>query len=220
MSKHYSQNLITHHNPISPVSEQFRILRTSIDYTLTNQKRKVLLITSPETGSGKSTTSANLAIIYAQQGKKTLLIDADMRKPTQHKLFEKGVHNGLSGVITEQLTLQDACQPTEIDNLDIMVSGFTPPNPNKILESSNMETILQTLRQQYEVILIDTPPTIVSDALIIAPKTDGILLIMRQSRTLKENAKKTIQQLALTKTDIIGTILNGVSGKKNKYYTY
>lgn len=221
MKKTSRKQLIAYKNPTSPVSEQFKTIRTSIDFSAIDSAFQTILVTSPEVGSGKSTIAANLAIVYAQQGKKTLLIDGDLRKPTVHKTFSKNMFCGLSSVLTDQIDLHEACQSTEVPNLSILTSGAIPPNPNEMLSSNKMTVILEELKQEYDLIIIDTPPvTIVSDALVIAQEVDGVILAVRYGVTLKDRIKQAVEQIGMTRTPIIGTVLNGVSEKKSNYYYY
>ncbi|WP_439443086.1 CpsD/CapB family tyrosine-protein kinase [Listeria aquatica] len=221
MKKEERKQLITYRNPTSPVSEQFKTIRTSIDFSAVDSAFQTILVTSPEAGSGKSTIAANLAIVYAQQGKKILLIDGDLRKPTVHKTFFKNMYCGLSNVLTDQIELNQACQKTEIDNLSVLTSGAIPPNPNEMLSSNKMTAMLEELKREYDLIIVDTPPvTIVSDALVIAQEIDGVILTVRYGVTLKERIKQAVEQINMTRTPIIGTVLNGVSEKKSNYYYY
>ncbi|RDX00844.1 CpsD/CapB family tyrosine-protein kinase [Listeria kieliensis] len=213
---------IVHTEPASPIAEQFRTIRANIDFLTVGMPCKVILVTSPEAGTGKSTVSSNLAISYAQQGKKTLLIDIDMRKPTIHKTFNKPLfRGGLSGVLRKQLDILDACQDTEVENLTVLTSGTLPPNPNELLGSKRMAEIIAELREEFEQIIVDAPPvTIVSDALVVAPETDGIILVFRTGKTLKDGAKAAYEQLALSRTQVLGVVLNGVDEAHHYYSAY
>ncbi|WP_439443711.1 CpsD/CapB family tyrosine-protein kinase [Listeria aquatica] len=216
------KQLIAYNDPNSPVSEQFKTIRANIDFSSIDSTFKTILITSPEAGSGKSTISANLAVVFAQQGKKTLLIDADLRKPTIHKTFSKNLYTGLSAVLTNEISLEESYRPTEIDNLFVLTSGAIPPNPNEMLGSKKMASVLQELQQSFDLILIDTPPvTILSDALVIAKNnTDGIIMVTRYASTSKDKIKQAINAINVTHVPIIGAVLNGVSEKKSNYYSY
>lgn len=129
------------------VNEQFKSIRTSISFASIDRHVQTLLITSSESGSGKSTISANLSIAYAQQGKKTVLIDCDLRKPTVHRAFYVNGFVGLSSVLMDQLNVIEACQKTKIENLSVLASGVVPPNPNDLLGSKKMKLILEHLKK-------------------------------------------------------------------------
>ncbi|WP_167629005.1 CpsD/CapB family tyrosine-protein kinase [Listeria valentina] len=215
------KQLIAYNDPNSPVSEQFKTIRAGIDFSSIDSTFNTILITSPEAGSGKSTISANLAVVNAQQGKKTLLIDADLRKPTIHKTFSKNLYTGLSAVLTDEINLEESYQPTEVENLFVLTSGAIPPNPNEMLGSKKMASVLEELQQLFDLIIIDTSPiTIVSDALVLAPQTDGVILVTRFGSSLKERTKQAVEQIRMTRAPIIGAVLNGVSEKKSNYYYY
>ncbi|WP_439444371.1 CpsD/CapB family tyrosine-protein kinase [Listeria aquatica] len=176
---------------------------------------QTLLITSSESGSGKSTISANLSIAYAQQGKKTVLIDCDLRKPTVHRAFYVNGFVGLSSVLMDQLNVIEACQKTKIENLSVLASGVVPPNPNDLLGSKKMKLILEHLKKEFDMIIIDTPPiTLFSDSMLLAPRTDGIVLVTRFGRSKKAEIKLALEKIALTQVPVIGTILNGVVKKR------
>ncbi|MBC2370201.1 CpsD/CapB family tyrosine-protein kinase [Listeria booriae] len=219
MKKSNRKQLIAYTNPNSPVSEQFKTIRTCIDFSSIDSNMQTILVTSPEPGSGKSTIAANLAIVYAQQGKKILLIDGDLRRPTVHKAFGKNMLCGLSSVLSNQIDLSEVCQTTDIENLSVLTSGAIPPNPNEMLNSNKMTAVLADLKQQYDFIIIDTPPvTIVSDALVISKNVDGIILVTRYGITLKDKIKQAIEVINITHVPVLGTVLNGVSDKKDNYY--
>ncbi|MBC1371287.1 CpsD/CapB family tyrosine-protein kinase [Listeria booriae] len=205
----------------SPISEQFKLIRTGIDLSGIDKKQQVILITSPESGTGKSTVASHLAVAYAEKGAKTLLIDADMRKPTLHKRFSKYLYSGLSNVITGEIPLEDSLQDVNFKStsLSILTSGQIPPNPNDLLSSKKMADLIESLRDSFDKIIIDTPPvTIVSDALALADSTDGVILVCRYHKTLKEKAKHATNQLRLSKAKIIGVIFNGTKNAENYYY--
>ncbi|MDT1957207.1 CpsD/CapB family tyrosine-protein kinase [Carnobacterium divergens] len=217
------RKLITKTKINSPISEQFKLVRTGIEFAGVDSPFKTILVTSPEAMSGKSTVSANLAVVYAKKGKKTLLIDGDMRKPTIHQTFNKSIFFGLSTSLTEDFKLSEICQKTEVDGLFVLTSGPIPPNPNELLGSKRMALLLNELKKDFDIVIIDTPPvTVVSDALVLAPQIDGIILVVRSRKTKKEKAKQAIEQIKITRTPIIGTVLNRDLEKldNNYYYAY
>ncbi|MBC2316174.1 CpsD/CapB family tyrosine-protein kinase [Listeria booriae] len=216
------RKLITATNPSSPIAEQFKTLRAGIHFSSVDREYKSILVTSPEPESGKSTVSANLAVCYAKQGNKTLLIDADMRKPTSHRTFGIPYNIGLSDMLTgNEKERQNLCHQTDIDNLMVLTSGTMVPNPNELLASKKMEQLIQQFTEQYDQIIIDTPPILASsDALVLTPYVEGAIVVLRSDKTLKERAKVAVQQLQKTHVPIIGTVLNRVKNNANNYYYY
>ncbi|MBC1417550.1 CpsD/CapB family tyrosine-protein kinase [Listeria fleischmannii] len=222
MLKLSERKLITYANPSSPIAEQFKTLRAGIHFSSADHKYKTILITSTEPESGKSTVSANLAVVYAQHGQKTLLIDADMRKPTGHLTFGIRSNIGLSNLLaSSDLAAEEVCSQTAIENLDILTSGTLPPNPNELLASKKMGQILEELASCYDQIIIDTPPILASsDALVLTSYVNGVILVLRSDKTLKERAKIAVEQLRNTHVHIIGTVLNYVKSDSDNYYYY
>lgn len=179
------------------------------------------MVTSAGPGEGKSTTIANLAVTYAQMDRKVVLIDADMRKPTVHHTFHLSNRWGLSSVIAQQCGCEEVLQKTDIPNLDIISSGVIPPNPAEMLASKRMSVILDQLREQYEVILIDTPPVLaVTDAQLMAAKSDGVILVMESGKVKREIAMKAKASLEQVKARILGAVLNNVKHKQGTDYYY
>ncbi|MBC1520511.1 CpsD/CapB family tyrosine-protein kinase [Listeria aquatica] len=216
-----TKTLLTQIDSHSPLYEQFRMIRTGIDFTSIDKENNVVMVTSSESGTGKSTIASNIAVVTAQSGKKTLLIDTDLRKPTIHKIFSKNMYNGLSNLITGDLELEKVLQKTSVKNLSIMTSGIIPPNPTDLLVSTRMKKILAELRTKFDFIIIDTPPvTIVPDALVLADEIDGAILVIRYHKTLKEEAKKALDKLKFTRVNLLGAILNGTKDLNKNYYYY
>lgn len=209
------------------IREAYKTIRTNIIFTLGTHKRKIVELTSASPEEYKSTTSANLAITMAQTGAKVLLIDADMRKPVQHKIFRLDNAKGLSSVLAGMDELNDAVKQNVLTNLDIFPAGPTPPNPSELLGSKNMEVLLEALEKYYDIILIDTPPVnIVTDALTLSKYTTGILLMVRQGKTRHEDIEAAIDSIYTANASVIGTILvdSDYSGRSfgygYKYYRY
>lgn len=151
------RRLLAHNSPKDPVAEQYRTIRTNIQFSNVDQDIKTIVLTSSGAEEGKSTTSANLATVYAQQGLKVLLIDADLRKPTGHYTFRLENHIGLTNVLTRQSTLAQAVQESEIPHLSVLTSGPIPPNPSELLASSQMAELLKEMKKQFDMIIFDTP---------------------------------------------------------------
>ncbi|MEH7440217.1 CpsD/CapB family tyrosine-protein kinase [Neobacillus drentensis] len=209
-------------DPKSPISEQYRTIRTNIQYSSVDQEVKTLLVTSSGPGEGKSTTVANLAVVFAQQGKKVLLVDADLRKPTVHYTFNQTNRFGLTSVLTKQVSLENAVVDTEEKNLFVLTSGPVPPNPAELLSSHAMEQLLKDAQQVFDLILFDTPPIlVVTDAQILANKCKGTLLVVSSEVTEKERAVKAKELLEAAQGKLLGVVLNNKKVQDtNSYYYY
>lgn len=216
------RELIVQNEPKSPVSEQYRTIRTNIMYSSIDKEMKTILFTSAAPNAGKSTTAANVAIAFAQAGHSTLLIDADLRRPTMHYTFELGNPRGLSSAIVGESEIEQVIRQTEIDNLDIITSGPVPPNPAELLQSKKMQHLLKTVQMQYDNIIIDSPPLLsVSDAQILGPQADGTIMVVSSNDSDKDQLEKAKDLLGKTDTNIIGVVLNRKDmGSKDSYYYY
>jgi len=213
--------LITSVNPKSPISEQYRIIRTNIEFSGVDKEIKTIVCTSANPAEGKSTTIANLAVTFAQQGKKTLYVDSDLRKPSGHHIF--GVENlqGLTTILTRKKEFKKTIQKTVEENLFVLSSGPIPPNPSELLGSNAMKDFIAEASQNFDMIVFDTPPVLaVADATILGRQVDGTLIVTKSHSTEKEqlaNAKKLLEQ---TKNNIIGAVINGRSQKDMTYQYY
>jgi protein-tyrosine kinase len=215
------RNIITHLDPRAPISEQYRTIRTNIQFSSVDESIKSLLITSSGPGEGKSTTVANLAIVFAQQGKRVLLIDADLRKPTVHYTFQLNNHIGLTNVLTKQSTIDASVNKTDIDNLFVMSSGPIPPNPAELLGSKAMDEFLEASLQQFDMVIFDTPPVLaVTDAQILANKCNGTILVVNSGKTEIEPAVKAKELLVSSNGKLLGVVLNNKKVKDSQYYYY
>src|SRR5690606_11347825 len=162
-----SRSLITNTNPRSPISEQYRTIRTNLQFSAVDTELQAMLFTSSGAGEGKSITVANVAVVYAQQGKRVLLIDADLRKPTVHYSFRVDNVKGLSNLLVDNIPFVEVVHETNVENLHVVTCGPIPPNPSELLASNKMERMIEELKQVYDVILIDSPPILaVTDAQI------------------------------------------------------
>ncbi|WP_169088042.1 CpsD/CapB family tyrosine-protein kinase [Paenibacillus sp. PL91] len=214
-------NLITELNPKSPISEGYRMLRTNIEFSTINQKLQIIMVTSSKPSEGKSTTCANMAVAFAQANKKVLLIDADLRKPSQHHIFGKSNRTGLTTALFNQLKLEDIIQFTGTENLSIIQAGPTPPNPSELLSSDQMADLLKTARERYDVIIIDTPPIMsVTDAQIVATQSDGVVLVVDSGKVKKDVALKAKALLEHVKARLIGVVLNKINRNHSDIYSY
>ncbi|MBM7657762.1 capsular exopolysaccharide synthesis family protein [Sporolactobacillus spathodeae] len=216
------RHLISHHNPKSTAAEQFRTIRTNIDFSEVNGELKKIMITSSSPGEGKSTVAANLAVVNAQQGKKVLLIDGDLRKPTIQYTFRLPNVNGLTTVLTKKIDLESAIQETAVKNLYVLPSGPIPPNPAELLSSPMMEALLKYALAAFDLVIFDTPPVLaVTDAQILSHLCDGSVLVVRSGLTEKELAIRAKDLLMKVQSRILGVVLNGKQAvKADGYYYY
>ncbi|WP_338553114.1 CpsD/CapB family tyrosine-protein kinase [Paenibacillus sp. KS-LC4] len=213
--------LITETNPKSPISEAYRILRTNIDFSNLEEEIRILMVTSTKMNEGKSTTSANIAVTYAQSNKKVLLIDADMRKPTQHQLFRVSNQVGLTSVLSNQKEWETAIQTTSVSGLSLLPAGPVPPNPSEMLASKRMDQLLGKMKEHYDIIIVDTPPImVVTDAQIVASKSDGVVLVIDSGTVKKEAAIKAKASLEHVKARILGVVLNKIKRSSSEGYLY
>lgn len=203
------RNLIAHSFPESKISEEFRKIRTNVHFVTNEQKHKIVLITSPNTGEGKSTTAANLAVSMSQQNEKVLLIDANLRKPSTHFIFNVTNSVGLTDVLTGKTTLNEAVIDSEIGNLEVLLSGKLPNNPAELLSSPMMKELLQEAAKEYDSVIIDSSSVLeVTDTKILASLCDGVLLVLYKGNTQLEKAAEAKKVLEFSKAKISGVILN------------
>ncbi|RDW21462.1 capsular biosynthesis protein [Oceanobacillus arenosus] len=215
------RHLITQMNPKSPISEQYRTIRTNVQFSSVDNEINSLLVTSSGPAEGKSTTVANLAVVYAQTGKRVLLIDADLRKPTVHYTFRLDNLRGLSNILVGEHTIDETVNRTNVENLDVISCGPIPPNPAELLASKKMENFLIDAKKTYDVVIFDTPPVLaVTDAQILANIVDGSILVVRSKHTDLEAAKKAKEALEPAKAKLLGTVLNGREKSSSNYYYY
>lgn len=208
-------------DPKSVESEAFRVLRTNLQFTAIDKPLKNILITSSVPQEGKSTVISNLAITIAGAGNKTLLVDADLRRPKQQKIFLLENYKGLSNIIAENLPLDNVINKTKIANLDVITSGPLPPNPAEMLGSARMKNFIQEINSMYDIVLFDSPPVnSVADASILSTAVDGVVLVIAANSTEREAVLVAKQQLEKVKARILGVVLNKVEQKSGGYYYY
>jgi len=214
--------LVTQSRPQSQMAESYRALRTSLLLTSLGGPPKVILITSALPQEGKTTTSINTAIVLAQKGTRVLLIDADLRRPSIHKTLGMGPKTGLSNVLTGNATLQQAVVRSSIlPTLFVLTAGTPPPNPAELLASSNMRDILAELREQYDHIIVDTPPTLsVTDAVVMSTRADAVVLVIRSGQTTKQALRRARDLLMQVNARVAGVLLNAVDLTSPDYYYY
>ncbi|SFS54510.1 CpsD/CapB family tyrosine-protein kinase [Paenibacillus sp. BC26] len=210
MSRLMHRSLITENNPKSAVSEIYRSLRTKISFSNRDVALKSVMITSALPGEGKSTTAANVAVTYAQANKRVLLIDADLRTPVQHHIF--GLNNdryGLSTALADHSELEAVIQQTSIENLYVLTAGPEPDGPSELLDSLEMTALLEIAKERFDIVIIDTPPIMtVTDPLILANKSDGVVLVVKPGKVKNDIAAKAMAALEYGQATVIGAVLN------------
>ncbi|BCU88012.1 tyrosine protein kinase [Bacillus sp. CN2] len=215
------RSVIAMSEPKSINSEQYRTIRTNIEFSSVDTEVKSLLITSAGPEEGKSTTAANLAVVFAQQGKKVLLIDADLRKPTVHFTFKLDNGTGLTSLLLKQMPFQKAVLPADEANLDILTSGPIPPNPAELLSTGAMKDLLSEAGAVYDKVILDTPPVLaVADTKILGSYTDGAIMVISSGKTDKEKAAKAKEALDYCPCKLLGAVMNGKKQTKHSDYAY
>jgi capsular exopolysaccharide synthesis family protein len=211
--------LITHADPRSPVAEAYRSLRTNLAFARAQQSPQAIVIASPGPSDGKSTTVANLAITFAQQGQRTLLIDADLRRAVLNKALHVERSPGLTEVIIGEATFDDVTHETGIPNLSLIASGRFPPNPAELLGSARMQEILHQSKAQFDVVLLDSPPLLaVTDAAVLSTMVDGVVLVIRTERTKRDAVRRALGHIRSVRGRLLGAGLNDVDLRSGVYY--
>jgi len=214
--------LVTQVRPQSQMAESYRALRTSLLLSSLGAPPKIIMVTSALPQEGKTTTSINTAVVLAQKGVRVLLIDADLRRPSIHKTLGMGPRSGLSNILTGSSTIEQAITRSSIlPNLFVLPSGTPPPNPAELLASSNMRDALNKMREQYDHIVIDTPPSLsVTDAVVLSPRADAVMLVIRSGQTTKQALRRSRDVLTQVNARLIGVLLNAVDLSSPDYYYY
>jgi capsular exopolysaccharide synthesis family protein len=204
--------LVTIVDPRSPISEAYRTLRTNLDFASLDQALKSIAVTSAGVGEGKSTTLANLAVVSAQAGRKVILVDADLRRPTLHQVFGLSNEAGLTTMIMDEVAFSTPpLQATGVEGLSVLTSGPQPPNPAELLGSRRMAEVIAALAEWGDQVFFDTPPVVaVTDAAVLATKVDGVLLIISAGKTRREYARTAVQRLEQINARLVGTVLTNV----------
>ncbi|AFZ92252.1 protein-tyrosine kinase [Bacillus velezensis AS43.3] len=209
-----AQISVLHHKSL--VAEQYRTIRTNIEFSSVQTHLRSILVTSSVPGEGKSFSAANLAAVFAQQEKKVLLVDADLRKPTIHETYQLENVQGLTNVLVGNASLGETVQKTLIDNLYVLTSGPTPPNPAELLSSKAMGELIQEMYSRYSLVIFDSPPLLaVADGQILANQTDGSVLVVLSGKTKMDTVQKARDALQQSKAKLLGALLNKKENQKN-----
>lgn len=220
--------IITISNPLSPVSEAFRALRTNIQYSQVDKPVKTLVVSSPNPGEGKSTVAANLGVSYAQGEKKVLIVDADLRKPALHTLLDLNKKPGLTNILFENVDLSNGIQKTVVDNLFAISCGDIPANPADLLGSEKFKKLHKVLAEQFDIIIFDSPPLLAAtDASVLSIVCDGVIIVTSSRRTKVEELKVSVESIENVQGRILGTVLNKFDSRDSygsaytmQYYKY
>jgi capsular exopolysaccharide synthesis family protein len=215
-----SEHLVTLLDPVGAASEAYRSLRTSLLYAKMDAPPTVILITSPGLADGKSTTCANLAVVLAQAGKETLVIDGDLRKPSLHRIFGVPNVSGMVNVLSGEHDLSEVCTEP-FPGLKMLSTGPIPPYPTELLSSGRFEELLGQARQRFDYVLVDSPPTeLVSDPMIIAAQVDAVLLVLDSQGTSKGSLRKAVRNLEAVGANVLGTLVNKAPKAQTGRYGY
>lgn len=215
-------SMISLMRPKSVVAEQYRTIRTNIQFSMIDKDLKSLVVTSSGPWEGKSTTSANLASVFSDQGKRVLLVDADMRKPTLQRTFSLNNSEGLTTLLTSpEKNIDEVIHKIEGTTLFALTSGPIPPNPSELLNSNRMTKLIAKLEMAFDIIIYDMPPiTSVTDAQVMSTKTDGVIFVIRHGVSTKEAVQYAKDLLEMVNANVLGVVFNGVDKKNDNSYAY
>jgi len=218
----YKGKLVISHSSFSPLSEAYRVIRTNIQFMAVDQPVKTILVTSPDSGEGKSVTVANLGVIMAQADLKTVIVDTDLRRPVMHKIFQLPNQEGLTDLLRSTgVEIDDQLKDTGVENLRVITSGPLPPNSSELLGSKRMAELIQHLEDRADVILFDSPPVLaVTDAVVLAGRVSGVILVIEAGRTRCDTTNQAIDRLRQVSANLLGGVLNRVPRSGGGYYNY
>ena len=222
INKERNPGLVVAGSPKSVIAEQFRTVRTNIQFSMVDRELKSLIVTSAESSSGKSTIAANLAATFATNEKRVLLVDADLRKPMLHQIFRLHNNDGLTSLLMQKKTeINDILYKTHTEGLYLITSGPIPPNPADLLTSKKMRKLLREMEDMFDLVIFDMPPVLpVTDAQVLGSKVDGALFVVPYASVTKEAALKSKELLELAEVNIIGAVMNRMEKDRSNYYYY
>ena len=205
-------------NPTSSFAESYRGIRTSIEYSSVDKKLKTLVVTSAEPGAGKSSVCLNLAFVLSQGGKKVIIIDCDLRRPSIHMKLRLTNNKGVTDYLIGKIKLKDSIRKIN-DNLDVITAGNRATNPAEVIGSKAMENFINELQEVYDYVIVDTPPIKrINDGLVLSTKCDGVIYVVRAGKTKKEDIIEGYRELERVNANVIGSVLNGVCDSESSYY--
>ena len=218
-SEMQEERLIAHFHPTSPIAEAYRSFRTNIRFTDIQETPLMFLISSAVKGEGKTTTTANLATVIAQIGKRVILLDADFRDPMVHNVFGLAGQPGVTNVIGGGSEIKDVIRPSGIENLDVVCAGSIPPNPSELMSSTRLREFLKEIGKKYDYVLIDTPPIVaVTDAAILSQFVHGVFLVVRAGSTHKKVFNRAIDLFRKVNARVFGVVINSVTAQRGYGY--
>jgi len=214
--------LVAADHPRSPVSEAYRILRTNLQFSAVDKPLRTLLITSANPIEGKSLTAANLGVVMAQAGLSVVIVDTDLRRPTQHRIFRLTREEGLTSALVQgNPTPVRYLQSTKVDKLSVLVTGPLPPNPSELLASERMASLIEYLKECADIVIFDSPPCLaVTDAAVLSSQVDGVLLVVDAGTSRRELAARAVEHLRKVGGNMLGVVLNRLSPRGSGYYYY
>jgi len=218
----YPDKLISVQHPLSTIAEAYRVLRTNVQFSSVDKPLTAISVTSPGPTEGKSVTLANLAVVMAQSGLKVVVVDTDLRRPVQHKIFSLSNTEGLSAAMLHSNPgVIEYIQKTGIENLWLLPSGPIPPNPAELLGSARLGEIIEELKGFADLLLFDSPPSlVVTDAAVLATRMDGVLIVNDAGRTRRAMVKRAIEELHHVRANLLGVVLNRLNQRDGSYYYY
>ncbi len=217
----YTEKLVTVRDPLSPISEAFRVLRTGVRFASVDKPLQTLMVASPGPSEGKSVTAANLAVVFAESGLRVVLVDSDLRRPVQHRVFGVSNLHGLSdGILESNPGVLEHVQPTDVENLFVLTSGDIPPNPSELLGSERMAEVIEDLKRNYDLVIFDSPPAlVVTDATVLGARVDGVLLVTDSGQTHRRAVERATDDLRRSRANLLGVVLNR-AGERGGGYGY
>jgi non-specific protein-tyrosine kinase len=220
--KHYQDKMLVFQDPFSPVSEAYRMIRSNIQFMSVDRPAKTIMVTSATPREGKSITVANLGVVMAQAGLKTIIVDADLRRPVQHQIFRVPNLRGLTDLLcSPELEINGHLRNTNVQNLQLITCGVLPPNPSELLGSQRMGQLLASLKELVDVVILDSPPAVaVTDAAVLSNRVDGVVLITHAGQTRRDVARQAILNLQQAGANLLGGVLNRASMREKGYHYY